>query len=275
MSPDQLANNVTSGDNGLWKTPATAQISYTRNGHDLIRKSEENSFWFSHRLQCLSKVISNYPIDKTLDIGGGNGRFSLYLQSLGIETVLVEPGDQGAAFAINNGVKNVIHGSLKDADFRDHSFPSVVLLDVLEHIERDEEFLQEINRILQPEGKLIITVPAFQFLFSDFDKEVGHYRRYTLADLTQKLNNSGFKVDYKTYFFSCLPIPLLVGRLFINKFRKKEKRKSTGHLNKTGILGKILGVILWPEQILIKNKIRIPFGSSCLMIVSKSETHER
>ncbi len=275
MSIRELFTNVALGEQGIWKTNTIEGISYTKNGHDLIKENEKKSFWFHHRLNCLKKVIDTTSIknDIVLDVGGGNGHFSLYLQSLSANTVLIEPGVSGAFNAVENGVQNVINGTLKDANFKDESFDTITLLDVLEHIEDDKEFLVELYRIMKPKAKLILTVPAFQFLFSSFDKEVGHYRRYTLKDLSNKLTQSGFSIDYKTYFFSLLPIPLYIGRFFINKLRKKEKRKGTGHINKSGVLGSVLRILLSPELLLIKNKVRIPLGSSCLMIVHKPETN--
>lgn len=269
MIPDQLATNIIPLGKGLWKTQVSGDVSYTHNGHELIKDKEQNSFWFFHRRQCLERIIENYPVKKALDIGGGNGQFSKYLQSIGIKTVLLEPGNNGAKNAVDNGVLNVINGTLRDACFKESTIQSAFLLDVLEHIEDDEAFLSEIYRILEPGGKLILTVPALQFLFSDFDLEVGHYRRYTLRELNEKLIKSGFLVDYKTYFFSLLPIPVFIGRFVINRFKKKDHRKSTGHISKSGMFGRFLTVLLWPEKLLMKYKVKIPIGSSCLFVVYK------
>lgn len=269
MDLSTISNKTISTDSGIWKTPKTVHISYTENGHELIKDKEENSFWFSHRLRCLSKVIENFPPKMILDIGGGNGQFSKYIQSKNIETVLLEPGFDGAMNAHKSGIKNVINGPLIDADFKSSSIDTISLLDVLEHIENDHEFLLEIHRILVSGGKLILTVPAYQSLYSDFDKEVGHFRRYTLKRLNKALINCGFKIEYKSYLFSFIPIPLIIGRFFINRFKRKENRKSTGHAKKNGLISLILGPILWVERGFVMRKIKIPFGSSCLIVASK------
>lgn len=273
MNLGRIATNIRPGEMGLWKTITTENVSYTKDGHELIMESEQDSFWFAHRLNCLLRVLNNLSFKMFLDIGGGNGEFSKLLQSKNIEAVLLEPGLKGANNAIANGVKYVINGSLRDAGFKDSSFPAVGLLDVLEHIEDEENFLKEINRILKSNGSLILTVPAFQYLFSDFDRQVGHFRRYTLRDLKNKLIKNGFEIDYETYFFSFIPIPILIGRFIINKFKKKEKRINTGHLSKSGLIGFILTALLWPEQFLIKHKVKIPFGSSCLIVAHKSANY--
>jgi len=270
MNINQLATNIRLEESGVWKTLTTESISYTKDGHTLIKENEQNSFWFEHRLSCILNIFSKYPSKMALDIGGGNGLFSKQLQSINVDTVLLEPGLEGANNALHNGVKNIINGSLIDAGFVDSCFSSVFALDVLEHIEDDESFLLEINRILKPNGKLFLTVPAYQFLFSSFDKEVGHFRRYKLSDLKKKFVKNGFQINYQTYFFSLLMIPLFIGRFIINKLKRKENRISTGHINKSSIIGFILKCLLWPEQFLIKNKITIPFGSSCLIVAHKN-----
>ena len=264
-----LATKAEFNSQGFWTTKTTEQISYTRDGHNSIREDELNSFWFSHRQKCLIRLIDNKLEGPVLDVGGGNGVFSKHLQSVGIDSILLEPAISGVRNAVENGVKNVVNGSLFDAGLISSSISSVVLLDVLEHIGEEENFLIELNRILKVQGKLILTVPAYQFLFSDFDKEVGHFRRYTLKQLDKKLIKAGFEVDYKSYFFSFLPVPILIGRFMINKFKSKTKRKSTGHISKSGLAGFILRILLWPELLMVKHRTSIPFGSSCLIVAHK------
>ncbi len=274
MNPGLLTNNITASESGIWKTPATTDISYTENGHELIKSHEENSFWFAHRLRCLSLIIEKYSPKLVLDIGGGNGQFSKHLQSEGIETILLEPGPSGAHNAKRNGIHHVINGALEDAAFNSDSVDNISLLDVLEHIEDDKAFLNEIQRILVPGGKLILTVPAYQSLYSDFDREVGHFRRYNLKTLNKKLKEAGFEIRQSTYLFSFIPVPLFIGRFFINRFKKKEKRKTTGHIKKTGVLGILLAPICWIERVFVRNHIRIPFGSSCLVVAQKNKSKD-
>ena len=269
MKLSKIATNIVKSENGIWKTLSREKIFYTKNGHALIKENEKKSFWFVHRHKCLTQILNNYPVNIVLDIGGGNGQFSRYLQSINIETALLEPGIEGAKNAFQNGVKNVINGSLLESGFIDSCFPAVTLFDVLEHIQDDDKFLEEINRILKPEGKLFLTVPAFQFLYSSFDREAGHFRRYTIDELKSKLEKKGFQINYKTYFFSLLPIPIILTRFFYDMFKKREKRRSTGHVKGASFLGFILGVLLSPELFLIKREFRIPFGSSCLIVAQK------
>lgn len=264
-----LATNIYKSEDGIWKTSDSEKISYTEKGHTLIKESEIKSFWFYHRLKCFSIIFKNYPVNFVLDIGGGNGRVSKFLQSIDVEPVLIEPRAEGAYNAIQIGVRNVVHGSLFSAGIKSSSVPAVAIFDVLEHIEDDEKFLHELNRILEPGGKLFLSVPAYQFLYSGFDEEVGHFRRYTHRDLKRKLNTCGFVINYSTYFFSILPLAIFIVRLFYKIIKARKKRREIGHINKKSVFGSIIKVLFAPEFFFIKRNMRIPFGSSCLVVANK------
>jgi SAM-dependent methyltransferase len=78
-------------------------------------------------------------------------------------------------------------------------FDYVFTSNVLEHIQNDLAALQEIHTKLNHQGKLAIYVPAFQFLFSNLDTQVGHYRRYSKKELEQKLIQAGFEIQTWRY----------------------------------------------------------------------------
>ena len=92
----------------------------------------------------------------------------------------------------------------------------IYTLNVLEHIEDDAQSLKILHSKLAPEGKIFIYVPAFMLLYSDFDKKIGHFRRYVKADLRNKLVAAGFKIERGEYvdsggFFAWMLLKL-VGR---------------------------------------------------------------
>ena len=124
--------------------------------------------------------------------------------------------------------------------------------------------------------KLYITVPSHNYLWSKDDNEAGHFRRYSLRGLKDLIEASGFKIIFQTYFFSFLPIPILLLRtipsflgFFKNKsghLRNKNEHKSNGSINDF-FLKKILR---WEFNRLNKNK-KIYFGSSIFLIASKNK----
>ena len=97
--------------------------------------------------------------------------------------------------------------------FSDHSFDAVFIFDVLEHIGGDDLVLKEIHRVLTPEGRLLLTVPAFMFLYGQQDVVSEHKRRYRRGPLARLLVESGFEVDYASYFNTVLFPPIAAMRL--------------------------------------------------------------
>ena len=92
----------------------------------------------------------------------------------------------------------VVHGDLATAT-ADQRYDGIVLLNVLEHIEDDDEALRQIRDGLEPDGRAALLVPAFELLYSRFDNAVGHYRRYRLPDLTRKVEAAGLRVHEARY----------------------------------------------------------------------------
>lgn len=251
------------------------EISYPKGGNDLFFQIEENSFWFKHRNNCIIESVKKHsPKEVFFDIGGGNGYVAKGLEDCGIETVLIEPGINGCLNAKKRNLKNVVCSTLEYASFRKDSLGSAGMFDVVEHIEDDEAFLSTIHSYLKSNGLVYITVPAFSFLWSTEDNDAGHYRRYTVKQLENKLKSVGFSIEYSTYIFSVLPIPVFFFRTLpsILRFNRKsaeiDKHKKE-HSSKSGIIDKILNRVWSFELSRIKSGKRLPFGGSCLVIARK------
>ena len=86
------------------------------------------------------------------------------------------------------------------AELREHGLDSVVALNVLEHVEQDERVLSELFTALRPGGSLIVLVPAHMRLYSDLDRNLGHYRRYSREELIDKFKAAGFEIAEARYF---------------------------------------------------------------------------
>ncbi|MCB0736720.1 MAG: class I SAM-dependent methyltransferase [Bacteroidetes bacterium] len=271
MNIAEYSNALQLTNDGIWVAQRSEFISYTMNGHELIKESEEKSFWFQHRLSCVLAVIAKLNIQSLLDIGGGNGSLTKQLINNGINCTLLEPGEVGIANAKAAGIENLICSSLKEAKFKENAWESVGLFDVLEHVKDDDDFAAELHRILKPDGFLILTVPAYQSLFSAFDEEVGHFRRYTLNTLCTKLKSVGFEIRYSSYLFSWLPMPMFVTRKMLGSGAKKADRKK-GHLNGNRALSELAQMAFKHEKWMIEKGLSIPFGSSCLVVAQKKDT---
>ncbi len=109
-----------------------------------------------------------------------------------LDVTLIEPGSEGCNNAIKRGVKNTHPGVLDSFRSLDH-FDNIGLFDVLKHVQNDKEFLCGISDRLSDDGRVFITVPAYQFLWSKEDVDAGHYRRYSFSQLERVVTSSGFE----------------------------------------------------------------------------------
>jgi SAM-dependent methyltransferase len=178
-----------------------SRVSYPQDGNSLCFAVEDSSFWFRHRNQCILEVMKRFsPRGTVYDVGGGNGYVARALQDAGLDVVLVEPGADGVQNALKRGVRKVVHGTLDDVEVLPGSVAAVCMFDVIEHIANDLGFLQGIHRLMEPRGRIYITVPAYGWLWSHEDCAAGHARRYTLRTLCQTLYAAGYEMEFDTYF---------------------------------------------------------------------------
>lgn len=208
-----IADNLEPGD-GIWQAKSGSSVSYPQEGNELCAHLEEDSFWFRHRNNCIVEMVRGFsPRGPLFDVGGGNGFTALALENSGFETVLVEPGETGVANARERGLVNIVRSTLEDAGFHPHALPAAGLFDVLEHIREPRAFLTTLFHLLEPGGRLYITVPAFRFLWSRDDDYAGHFERYTRGRISKVLADTGYHVEYAAYIFCLLPLPIFLFQL--------------------------------------------------------------
>ncbi len=274
LNLSEYATNILEKD-GIYFCKNNSAVSYPEDGNQNCFIIEDNSFWFRHRNNCISESVKKYSKDKVFfDIGGGNGFVSMGLNKSGIETVVVEPGIQGCVNAKSRGLENILCATLQDADFNKESIESAGLFDVVEHIEDDVEFLKILSEYLKKGAKLYITVPSFNWLWSNEDNFAGHYRRYTLKSMKKVLEKAGYEIEYSTYIFSILPLPVMLFRclpyrLGLAKKSEDLSKNEKEHKERKGILSGLLNRIWnWEINKIKKNK-RIFFGGSCFVVAKK------
>jgi SAM-dependent methyltransferase len=270
----QFATNLIEKD-GIYFSELDSQISYPEEGNQSCFELEDNSFWFKHRNDCIHAAIEKFAKEKLFfDIGGGNGFVSGGLERKGLASVIVEPGIQGCLNAKSRGLKNIICSTLEGAEFHKTSLEAVGLFDVVEHIESDINFLKTIATFMKPDGTIFITVPAYRWLWSNEDDIAGHYRRYTLKSIKKVLNEAGFEVQYATYIFSILVLPIFFWRCIPSKLGFSSKKLDTGkakkeHSNKKSIFSGLSNRIWKWELNKIKKGKRVFGGSSCFVVARK------
>jgi SAM-dependent methyltransferase len=275
---EDIAPNLRLTADGWWSPVAQlASVSYPAEGNSLYFTIEDNSFWFAHRNNCILQAMKLFPpLGPVLDVGGGNGYVARAIQEAGFDVVLVEPGIDGVRNAMRRGIRHVIHSTADAAGVRPNSVGGIGLFDVIEHIRDDVAFLCNMHRLLMPGGRIYITVPAYQWLWSDEDSTSGHARRYTLTMLRQSLETAGFTIDYETYMFGFLPPLLLLRRaipyrLGMTRKDASEETIRSDHQSNSRLVNRILHGLTQLELKRIANHRTIRVGGSCLTIAHKRD----
>jgi SAM-dependent methyltransferase len=269
-----LAPGLEQREPGVWFARTRTPVSYPAHGNAAHLAVEDRSFWFRHRNRCIISLARHFPPRGVLlDIGGGNGFVASGLAKAGFICAVIEPGIDGALAAHARGIDPVICARLEDTQLPQASVAAVGMFDVLEHMADDTAVLGQLHALLERGGRLYVTVPAYQFLFSADDIAAGHLRRYTLSGLARTLSSSGFTVEFASYVFAPLPpliflLRVLPSRLGLRRPSQKLVREAE-HVP-AGASSYAIDCLLTAEWRRIEAGRTIPFGGSCLCVAAKS-----
>lgn len=226
--------------------------------------AEEGHWWYRGRRRVLRAALRSLDLPanpRLLDAGCGSGRNMVELRAFG-QVFGLEPSEISASAARRRGVGQVAEGSLMAAPFESGSFDGATALDVIEHIEDDRGALRELRRIVRPGGFLVVTVPAYQWLWSEHDELNHHCRRYTRRSLLAVAESSGWRTVRSTYFNSTL-LPVAVASRLLERARRNTSRRSEFERTPTW-MNPVLEQPMRVEAMLIGAGIRLPVGLSVL-----------
>lgn len=269
-----ISTNLKLGQDGIWYSKDSQEISYPSHGNEACLAVEDRSFWFKHRNNCILAMVKSFPPEGSgtiFDVGGGNGYVSLALAASGFSTVLVEPGKTGALNARRRGLSTVICATTDTAQFKPDSLAAIGLFDVIEHIEDDLSFLKSLRGLMKGLGRLYVSVPAYSSLWSEKDTSAGHYRRYTRKSISRVIERAGFEVEFASYIFRFLPIPIalfraLPYRVGIPLSKNRSRAIARDHAVEGGVITNILAFLLNAEVENLRLKKAMNFGGSCLVV---------
>ena len=170
----------------------------------VIAKADQFNKW-------MYETIRPYLKGEILEIGSGIGNISKFVISNRLSLTLSDYNTEYQQFLKENfseftNVQAILSIDLQHPDFFNHYFAlkekydSVFLLNVIEHLEDDIVAIENCRFLLKKGGRLVILAPAYPFLFCRFDKELGHYRRYSQKKLSFFFPHNSFKILHTQYF---------------------------------------------------------------------------
>jgi SAM-dependent methyltransferase len=263
---------------GIFEHASGQEISYPEIGNDLCFAVEQNSPWFNQRNELILSYLKKYAKKGDfLDIGGGNGfqAKALIDANYSGKVILCEPGIKGCMNAKKRGVDLVYKGIFQDFPFEHYDIGNCGLFDVVEHIEDDTKFLNELYQKLNSGTKVFINVPAIKALWSETDEVSGHYRRYDKIDIERIKRNTPFKVVDYTYYFNHYIIPLFIARVIpyhigirigAEKLLLKEQQNLK---NKNGLLDKIFSLAHRNSISKLERNKKVKIGTSLFIVLQK------
>ena len=232
---------------------------------------EGEHWWYRARRKILERALAEFVGPTELGLTAGVGAreeaelLSLWTRLVAIDIAPLDPE--------LNAFGSAAQADASRLPFGDASFDAVFLFDVLEHVEEHRRALEEFHRVLKPNGKILLTVPAFMFMYGLQDRISGHYRRYRRADLTGLLKESGFAVSYAGYFNSFLFPPIAIIRGLRRLFPEREPSGDGGDfdLRMPGIVERALETLFRTERYAIPNW-ELPLGVSLMAFAERLDT---
>ncbi|MGH8807149.1 MAG: class I SAM-dependent methyltransferase [Noviherbaspirillum sp.] len=230
--------------------------------------TEERHWWFAGRRSVLSWLIAklDLPVQASiLEIGSGTGGNLPMLSAFGkVSAMELDEVARGIAMQKTNGRFDIRAGSCPaHIPFAGERFDLVCLFDVLEHIEDDVATLSAIKALSAKEGRVLVTVPAYRWLWSGHDEFLHHKRRYVASELQEKIASAGLRVE-KISYFNTLLFPLAAAvRIKDRLFRSSSP---SGTALPPSPVNTVLRHVFGAERFLL-DRLNLPFGVSLVAVL--------
>lgn len=214
----------------------------------------------------LRRGVAPDPARRGLDIGCGTGaNFALlapYGRFLGTEIVR-----EACTDGTEVPPRPVALARGEQLPFADGSLGLCTMFDVLEHVAAEDRVLREVHRVLRPGGKLLISVPAYAFLWSDHDVSLHHHRRYVRGSLRDALVRNGFRPERITYAMASILLPVAAVR-WASRLRPRRGAPGSTYVPTPEPLNGWLAGILGLEAAWL-GRADLPFGTSVLALAGR------
>ena len=216
-------------------------------------EKNQNFFWLNVRFEIVAKLIQKWECKNVLDVGAGSGALRNKLFK-NIDYFFLEPDHKSR--------EELIKKVGKDYEYEKNSeikFDCISILDVVEHVDNPKKFIKSYLDQLNPGGKIIISVPAYNFLWSNWDVVLGHKERFTKKSLKNILPKRNVKLVELTYLFPELVLPAYVRKLI------NSKNENFPEINKY-----LNSFFFYLSKLISKLRKITPFGLSVFCIIEKN-----
>ena len=237
---------------------------------------EDTYWWFVARRRLVALLLNRYAArrqgQRVLDVGCGTGGTLATLAPYG-EVWAADLSIEALGCCRRRSFGRLVQTDAERLSLAGESFDIITCLDVLEHVD-DVAALAELHRVCRPGGLLLITVPAYPFLWSEHDEALAHKRRYYAGDLRRKLVAAGFEVVRMTHIITALFLPVLVLRLLQRLRPRGRAAPQTAHIILPGPLNTLL---IWLCQLEARLSLvfSLPFGVSVVAVARRPEGEGR
>ena len=246
--------------------------------YDRLHQLEEHDWWYAARRRVvfgfIEQLARTQRLARVLDAGCGTGYNLGILKNYADEVMGLEISEDAIRFARERQkgaplTEPIVLGSFPDdVPFPEEHFNLIISLDVLEHIAEDVRSLMKFRRLLAQDGILLLTVPAFQFLWSEHDEFLHHKRRYDKRSLRAALEEADFSVTKLTYFNAIPFLPVVLFRGLKKMLRKKGQAPRPDRVKIPRPINFLAREVLSLEAGLLKYT-NLPFGVSLLAVAQK------
>lgn len=233
---------------------------------------EEYYWWHVGKRKLILSLLNQFLKGKSelklADMGCGTGKMLEELEKFG-QAWGFDSSPKALSFCRQRGHKYLSKVDVsRTLPLKDNSFDAALVLDVLEHLKDDNASISEFHRVLARGGILVVTVPAYQFLWSYWDKMLGHQRRYNKKNLVLKLEKGGFVVQ-KICYYNALVFPMaFIFRFFKGIFQRDSQNPGSDFISLPSYLNNFLLFLSGIERFFIQ-KAGLPFGLSLICIAKK------
>jgi ubiquinone/menaquinone biosynthesis C-methylase UbiE len=244
------------------------KMEKNRTPYDIETRVESFHWWFVVRRKLLRSILVSLKIPKNsvaLEVGCGTGSNLRVLVTAGLEPIGLDRSIYALTLVQNKENSPLLAGDLNDLPLKAKSIGLIIAMDILEHLDDDTRGIDESYRVLKENGLLILTVPAFKFLWGIQDRVTGHKRRYMRKQIVNRLKGMGFEILKSSYFNFFLFFPILIARWMIRLFRLQIE--SENEIN-SPLINHLLKALFSMEIHALKY-VSFPFGVSIFCIARK------